>query len=76
MVLLLDIVKLPQFHEVSYQHRLTAMQSYQVSLHLVLARNEYKYSDANEVPQSLDFVPLDNDVLETVFRQPNDKKQV
>ena len=35
MVLSLDIVKLPQFHEVSYQHGLTAMQSYQVSLHLV-----------------------------------------
>lgn len=65
MVLLLDIVKLPQFHEVSYQHGLTAMQSYQVSLHLVafsytvddifLARNEYKYSNVNKAPQSLDF---------------------
>ena len=86
MVLLLDIIKLTQFHDVSYQHGLTAKQSYQVSLHLVafsytvdgicLERNKHKYSNVNEDPQSLDFVPLDSDVLVTVLKQSNDKKQV
>ena len=86
MVLLVDIIKLTQFHEVNYQHGLTAKQTYQVNLHLVafsytadgicLARNKDKYSNVNEVPQSLDFVPLDNDVLVTVLKQSNDKKQV
>lgn len=43
---------------------------------ICLSRNGHRYSNVNEVPQSLDFVPFDNDELVTDFKQPNDKKQV